>query len=96
MVDIANDTLVTLNDASKLLGRRVAASTWWRWERKGVRGHRLTLIRVGGRVMVSVESLQAFLAATNSPDGAAPTPRTNRQRQAAIARAEAECEAAGI
>ena len=47
-------------------------------------------------MMVSLESLQAFLVATNSPAGAAPTARTNRQREAAIKKAEAECAAAGI
>ena len=28
MVDISSDRLVNLNEAAKLLGRRVAASTW--------------------------------------------------------------------
>jgi hypothetical protein len=53
------------------------------------------MVNVGARLMVSVESLQAFLAAING-EPAGPSVRTNRQRQAAVARANRECEAAGI
>lgn len=96
MIDIASDRLINLNDAAKLLGRRVSTSTWWRWRTKGVRGHRLTMTNVGARLMVSVEALQAFIAAINGEPGPSTAPRTNRQRQSAIARAEAECVKAGI
>jgi hypothetical protein len=95
MVDISADKIITLNDAAALLGRRISYSTWWRGGNRGVRGHKLQLTRIGGRTAVSVEALQTFIAAINS-DGAAPATRTNRQRQAAIKRAQAECEAAGI
>lgn len=95
MVDISTDKIISLNEAANLLGRRVSYSTWWRWGNRGVRGHRLSLTRVGGRTMVSVESLQAFIAAINGEPGQ-PAARTNRQRQAAVKKAEAECAAAGI
>jgi hypothetical protein len=96
MVDLSSDKLLSLNEAAKLLGRRVSMSTWWRWGKRGVRGHRLNLTRVGGRVLVSVQALQTFISATNAKPGEPVPTRTNRQREAAIRQAERECEAAGI
>jgi Protein of unknown function (DUF1580) len=94
IVDIATDRILSLNEAANLLGRRVSYSTWWRWGKRGINGHRLTLTRVGGHMRVSVAALQEFIAAINGEQ--AQPARTSRQRQAAIKKAEAECTAAGI
>lgn len=90
MPEITAERLISLNEAAKLLGRRVCYSTFWRWGQRGIRGHKLRLTRVGGRTMVTVEALEDFLAAINAPPGAAIPTRANQQRPRDVARAEYE------
>jgi hypothetical protein len=112
---LTNETLVTLAEAARHIparsGKRIHCSTIWRWHAKGVwtrsgRRVRLEALRLGGRVLTSVEALERFgveLAAANLiDDEPAPSrssrPRTpsKKQRAAEIERAVAECEDAGI
>jgi hypothetical protein len=86
-VDISSERILSLNEAAILLGRRVSYSTWWRWSRSGIRGHKLTLTRVGGRTAVALSHLESFLAAING-ECAAPARSSTKQRQASIARAK--------
>ena len=77
----------------------ISAATVGRWFGKGVRGVRLESIVVGGRRYTTREALQRFVDATTAAPSPAAGPadcRTNRQRDAAIARAEAELEKAGV
>lgn len=65
-------------------------ATLWRWAAKGVRGVRgirLSVVRVGGRTMVTPDAIEAFLAALNAADESpAPTiTPTQRRRQAETA-----------
>lgn len=54
------DTLMTLSQAARTLPHRPAASTLWRWCRKGIRGIRLEYLRLGGRIFVEEEALRRF------------------------------------
>lgn len=99
MVDLLSETTVTLTEASKRLPNRPHTSTIWRWYKTGIRGRRLETVVVGGRRLTSLEALSRFAGAlTADRDGvpATPSPRTSRQRRAAIAAAERQLDAAGI
>lgn len=90
MIDPVAETLVPLCKAAKLLpssrkseGQHV--STLHRWARKGLRGVRLEVIRIGGTTCTSREALGRFFAAL-SPDEAhapqsAPQLRSNQTQQ---------------
>lgn len=95
-----NKNLISLTEAAKLLPHRPAVQTVWRWAMKGCRGVRLEHIRFGNRIFTSPEALERFAEALTELDAdrdeSAPAkPRTTRQRQAAISRAETELERAG-
>lgn len=65
MIDLASETLLTFAQACAYLprrrrGRHAHTSTLWRWATRGLRGHKLEVIRVGGVVYTSREALQRF------------------------------------
>lgn len=106
-----DERLLTLTEAAKTLprlnGKKIATTTLWRWATKGERGIRLENLRIGRRIVTSVEALERFtVALTDLPPETrprngkrrenAPKPRTDRERARAMARAEAELDAAGI
>ncbi len=64
--------ILTLPDAAALIASRPGVPTLHRWISKGVRGHRLKSVMIGGRRMVLIEDLEHFLAALNGE----PTPET--------------------
>ena len=83
-VDIHKEKLLTLAEAAHSLPGHVAPSTLWRWHKKGIRGIRLESVLIGGKRLVSVESLTRFaeaLTAASEPTStvldptAAPTDR---------------------
>lgn len=75
-IDIQSEQVVGLTEASKIIpprnGRRVAASTLWRWCRKGIGGVRLEYIRLGRNIATSTQALNRFFCALaeNDPDTA--------------------------
>ncbi|QDU21260.1 DUF1580 domain-containing protein [Urbifossiella limnaea] len=76
MIDIRSESLLSLAAAGRHLaaiqgGRPPRPSTFYRWATRGLRGHRLEVIRCGGRVATSVEALQRFFDALTA---AAPAP----------------------
>lgn len=80
-------------------GRRPHPATCFRWRQHGISGVWLETVKLGGKRLTSVEAVHRFVEATTAAaDGPRPsTPaRTSRQRQAAISKAEAELDAAGI
>lgn len=93
-----NEKLLSLPAAvEKATGQRPHPSTLHRWRLRGIQGVRLETVRCGGRRLCSIEAVRRFIdGVTAATDGDAPTARANRQREAAIARAEAELDAAGI
>ena len=92
------EKLYPLSEAVELAtGCRPHPATTHRWRQRGISGVRLETVRVGGRRLCSVESVHRFVAATTAAtDGASAPARTSHQRQAAIDRAEAELDRAGI
>lgn len=99
MIDAQSEQLLTLTQAAKSLPGRPHVATLWRWRKRGIRGVTLETVVIGGRRYTSQEALQRFIDATTSvADGQQPSGqrRTQRQRQAAIRRAERELTAAGI
>lgn len=54
--------LMTLDEAAKLLPGQPHVSTLHRWRGRGIRGVRLTTVRIGGRRYVSRTSLEQFAA----------------------------------
>ena len=108
-LDFANETLLSLADATKALplidGRRPHVSTIWRWCRKGIRGVQLEYLRLGNRVVTTQEALARFAQRLADADGDPPRQsstvqprrsRSSRVRQRSIKRAEAELAKAGI
>ena len=107
-----DERLITLSEAAKLLprvnGKRPAICTLWRWCRKGLRGVFLEYVRVGRKICTTREALLRFftdLAKIDEriePDRYAKpasfkrTPITSRQRQRALAEADAILGEAGI
>ena len=82
-IDIENETLLTLTEATKVLprlnGRRPAISTLWRWCRKGLRGVRLDYIRVGRNIATSREALSRFFSALAEADTPPESPPKSRR-----------------
>jgi hypothetical protein len=93
-------------------GRKVSVCTLWRWCRKGLRGVFLRYVRVGRRVCTTQAALLQFFTALAELDQpsqrqTATSPRSqsrvfkrrtisSRQRQRALAEADAVLERAGI
>lgn len=64
MIDLASENLISLREAARRLpgrrGRGVHIATVYRWAQSGVAGVRLEVLRLGGQLVTSVESLQRF------------------------------------
>jgi hypothetical protein len=73
--------------------QRVAVSTVWRWALRGVRGHRLECIHLGGRRYTTREAFARFIARTNGERVV--SGQTPRQREAAIRAADRELDTIG-
>jgi hypothetical protein len=86
MIDPSKESLLPLCKAARLLPSSRSAkgqhvSTLHRWARKGVRGVRLEVIRLGGTTCTSHEALGRFYAAQSCTDGAIePLPEVRRER----------------
>ncbi len=100
MIDICDETLISVAEAVKKLprrhtGRPVHLSTVYRWAQRGVRGVRLETIRVGNTICTSMEALQRFFERCTDRS-TKPLRVTRRQRGCQIERAERELDEAGI
>lgn len=101
---------ITLSEAAKRSPGRPSSNAIWRWARKGLKSRsgqrvRLKHIRCGGRIYTTPESLEQFFTAVAEADAQyfqerhhpdQPRPRTDKQRQRDIDRAEHELAEAGI
>jgi hypothetical protein len=93
--ELADRRLVPVNQAlSAVLGKRPHSATVWRWHRHGVRGHKLPVVRLGGRLMLRLDDLDQFIRAVSGDQPTAPNISARRRRE--IEAAERECEKAGI
>jgi hypothetical protein len=89
MIDLSTETLVPWQQAAKHVPGQPHISTLHRWRLKGVKGHRLETLSVGGRRFTSREAIDRFIVAGNSSDApAAPSfTATQRQKMSVAARA---------
>ena len=108
----AEEQLITLAEAAKHLpkvdGKKVSVCTLWRWCRRGLRGAFLEYVRVGRKICTTREAMLRFFSElADLDDRIAPDtrsqprvlkrpPLTSRQRQRALAEADAVLERAGI
>jgi hypothetical protein len=100
MLDPDDFTLYALADWPPRLpkrrgGRKIHLSTLHRWGTEGCRGVVLETTSVGGTKCVSAAQLCAFFAALSNRPSPGQKPRTCRQRERDIDRAERECEDRG-
>lgn len=86
MTDLLDEQRISLTALSQELG--VHVSTVWRWVLRGLRGHHLECVRIGGRRYTTREAFARFIAATNGQR--LPTP--DKQRTAEVDRAEEELD----
>ena len=97
MIDLSSENVFPVNEAPKHIPGRPSQASVWRWCLYGCGGIKLESILMGGRRLTSTEAIQRFAdARTSQADGAPAPPRTSRQRQRGIDRAEAELAKAGI
>ncbi len=102
MIDINNETLISLTEAARTLpsrhpGKRLHVSTIWRWVTYGCKGIRLETCRIGGSVFTSREAIARFSQAMTEPRMPDPKHRPDRRpslRQ--IEAAESACQRHGI
>jgi hypothetical protein len=94
MINLQHSQLLTLAEASNLLPGRPSVATLWRWRKKGVRGRILTSVTIGGRVYVTIASLEKF--AEVHGQHTLPQMRSPARRERAITRAEQDLAEAGI
>jgi uncharacterized protein DUF1580 len=90
-MDILLERRLTIPQAARRY--KFGVRTVWRWALTGVNGGRIKLgtIVIGRQRYTTEAALEQFIAAcTAAANGTAPEVRTSRQREAAIAAAEAE------
>lgn len=87
-IDIETDELLSISQAAKLIPGRPCLETIWRWRTKGVRGHRLECVCVGGRRFFTTRAaIEEFIALTTAaantqqPPPVKAKPSKCRQRQ---------------
>lgn len=89
-IDPSNEELLTLTAASKVLpsldGKRIHPSTLWRWCHKGSRGIYLEFVRLGTRILTSVEALNRFMVARTAVESV-PTQHKRKRTPASRKRA---------
>ena len=110
-IDLHAESVGTLAEVAaqlpRLSGRRIHVSTLWRWATKGIKGVRLDYIKMGGRLVTSVEAVARFAAKLTENDQKqaendqpalqkARKKRTPTQHDRDVASARLELERAGI
>ncbi len=108
---LLDESVLTLSEAARALppldGKRPHSSTIWRWARKGLRGIKLEVRRIGGRFVTSREALERFsqrLAEiplndeppTRTPANSTSRGRTDKQRLKDIEAAERTLRDGGV
>ncbi len=95
MSHLLAESRLSLSELARREG--VAVPTTWRWAQRGVRGVKIETFAIGGRRYTTAEAFARFVEATTAAaQGVTPPARTNRQREAAIAKAEAELDKLGV
>jgi hypothetical protein len=89
VIDIHTDSLFPLSKGPPDVHPPPSPATLWRWALRGVRGHKLATIVIGGRRYSSRRAFDDFIRALNGP-AVTPPPSRLRARQKAVAAARAE------
>jgi len=95
-VSLATEQLIPFNQVPNLLprlrrGRKPHVGSIFRWAQKGLSGHRLEYLQVGGVKCTSVEALQRFFEKITSPNRRV-APHSFAKRQREIKRATDEVQ----
>jgi len=67
MIEISNETILTIQEARLEFPNEPSAATVWRWVLKGVSGTVLASVRIGGRRFTSKEACRRFIEERNQP-----------------------------
>lgn len=95
MIDVTSDSIMTLSQAARQLPDRLHVSTLHRWANRGIRGVRLEVVRLGGRVYTSAEALQRFAQQLSQP-ARGTCAKHSPDREQRLAAAESALDQAGI
>jgi hypothetical protein len=88
MIDLQNETVITLTEAPKTLPSRPSLATLFRWGSRGCRGVVLETVLLGGRRATSREALDRFFMAVTAAPARVPTgARTPKHDELAVGRA---------
>ena len=97
MIDVQNETPLTLAQAAKSSPGKPNLSTVWRGGFRGIRGVRLETFLSGGKRFTTVEALRRFQErVTAAADGEPIQAETPRQRERQIDRAERRAAELGV
>ena len=97
MIDVLNETPLTMSQAAALLPGRPHISTVWRWVARGVRGVKLATTICGARRYTTRRALEEFMRATTAAaDGQTISTPTSPQRRQELHQADRELREAGI
>jgi hypothetical protein len=102
MFDPSEETPIPLADVPRTVpwlkrpgGKAPHVSSVFRWTLRGIRGHKLEVLRIGGTLCTSENALKRFFNAIT--DAGTATPRVGRpSSKKRVERAKAELAAAGI
>jgi hypothetical protein len=95
-----HETRITLTEAAKIAPGRPHNATLFRWCFDGCRGVRLEYERCGRRIFTTPEALRRFSRKLTAQDDRSESvevvkPRSSRQREAAVSRAEHDLRQGG-
>lgn len=93
-IDLENERLIPLRDASKHTPGNPHISAFYRWMRRAV--NPLETILVGGRRWTSVEAIHRFIERGTNPDQPAPPKKMSKQQAARSEKAARYLEAHGV
>ena len=64
-LDLLTESVISLQQAVKLLPNRPRRETVWRWTHRGVGGITLETVQIGREILTSEEAVHRFIAAIN-------------------------------
>jgi len=100
MATLQHPIYISLSALAKSLpafnGRSVSAPTCFRWATRGIRGHLLRTIRIGGRSLTTLEDYERFASAIESGPAPLPPPAPSTKQVKRARDAQAVLQAAGI
>src|SRR5262245_19860822 len=100
MINIESDKFISLAQLAAKLpstsGNRLNPSTIFRWATTGVKGHKLEVVHVAGRMLTTWQAYLDFNAAVNAGRAPEPTPQPSPRKAKRVRNARQVLQAAGI